>query len=143
MSKTTVEIPYTEIVERVMSLGRINSNAIDKVRGIVNDIYCRDIPVKHDWQFLIASSSITTYGEYKTGNASTVTDSRIVTFSTDAVLVDSMNGRVIKFAGNDVVYQITSFISATSIPKATSFSSSVTSICHLLKAIMTLDIKLP
>ena len=44
MSKNTTEIPYTEIVERVMSLGRVNANAIEKVRGIVQDIYTRDIP---------------------------------------------------------------------------------------------------
>ena len=60
MSKNTSFIPYTEIVERVMSLGRVNPNAVEKVRGIVQDIYTRDIPTKWDWNFLYASSSITT-----------------------------------------------------------------------------------
>ena len=114
MSKTTIELPFTEIVERVMSLGRANANAIEKVRGIVQDIYTRDIPTKHDWQFLFASSAITTYNSFSTGNATVNTGDRIVTFSTDTVLTDSMNGRKIKFSGNEVVYEISSFISATS-----------------------------
>lgn len=108
MSKTTAETPYTEIVERVMSLGRVNQNAIEKVRGIIQDIYTRDIPTKHDWNFLFASSSITTVGEYKTGSVSATTGSDILTFSADAVLIDSMNGRKIKMAGNQVTYEIDS-----------------------------------
>ena len=100
MSKTTIEAPFTEIVERVMSLGRVNQNAIEKVRGIVQDIYTRDIPTKHDWNFLFASSAIVTTGEYKTGNATVNTGDRIVTFSTDTVLIDSMNSRKIKFSFN-------------------------------------------
>lgn len=108
MSKNVTEIPYTEIVERVMSLGRINFNAIEKVRGIVQDIYIRDIPTKHDWNFLMASSSITTTGEYATGNVSATTGSNILTFSSDAVLIDSMNGRKVKLASNEVTYEVDS-----------------------------------
>jgi len=115
LSKTTVEIPYTELVERTMSIGRVNANAIEKVRGIIQDIYTRDIPTKHDWNFLIASSAITTFEEYKTGNVSINTGSRIASFSTDAVMVDSMLGRKIKFSGNEVVYDVTSFMTATSL----------------------------
>jgi len=114
MSKTTTELPFTEIVETVMSLGRVNPNAINRVRGIVNDIYTRDIPTKHDWNFLISSSAITTVPAFTTGNATVTTGSRIVTFSSDVTLIDSMNGRKIKFSGNEVVYEITSFISAQS-----------------------------
>lgn len=115
MSKTTTEVPYTELVERTMSIGRVNANAIEKVRGIIQDIYTRDIPTKWDWNFLFASSALTTVGEFKTGNASATTDSRIVSFSSDAVMIDSMNGRKIKFAGNDVVYDITSFMTVSSL----------------------------
>ena len=114
MSKTTTEVPFTEIVERVMSLGRVNQNAIEKVRGILQNIYTPDIPTKHDWNFLFASSAITTVGEYKTGNATVNTGDRIVIFSSDTVLTDSMNGRKIKFAGNEVVYEISSFAGVTS-----------------------------
>lgn len=115
MSKTTVEIPYTEIIERGMAIGRVNANAIEKFRGIVQDIYLRDIPTKHDWNFLFASSSIVTTGEFKTGNATVNTGSRIVSFSSDAVMIDSMNGRKIKFSGNEVVYDITSFMTVSSL----------------------------
>ena len=115
MSKNTVELPYTEIVERVKSITRSPDNAIEKVRGVVQDIYTRDIPVKHDWTFLFASSSIVTTAEYKTGNASATTGSRIISFSSDAIMIDSMNGRKIKFAGNEVVYEVTSFMAVNSL----------------------------
>lgn len=115
MSKTTTELPYTEIFERVVSLGRVNANAFEKVRGVIQDIATRDIPTKHDWTFLIVSSGITTVEEYKTGLATATTDSRIVTVSADATLTDAMVGRKIKLIGNEVVYQITSFIAAQSI----------------------------
>lgn len=125
MSKTTTEIPYTEIVERVMSLGRVNPNAIEKVRGVIQDIYTRDIPTKHDWTFLFVSSAITTIGEFKTGNATVTTDGRIVSFSSDAVMIDSMNGRKIKFAGNEVVYDVTSFMAVNSLQILPSFQGDV------------------
>ena len=35
MAKNIQEIPYTEITERALSLGRLASNAIEKVRQIV------------------------------------------------------------------------------------------------------------
>jgi len=115
MSKNQAVTPYTELVERVMSLGRVNPNAIEKVRGIVQDIYIRDIPTKWDWQFLFSSSSIVTTPQFNTGNASVNTGSRIVSFSSDAVMIDSMNGRKIKFSGNEVVYDVTSFMAVNSL----------------------------
>src|SRR3990167_1716690 len=108
MSKNTVELPYTEIVERVKSITRSPDNAIEKIRGVVQDMYTRDIPTKHDWTFLMASSAITTVGEYKTGNVSATTGSNILTFSSDVVLIDSMNSRKIKMSGNQVTYEIDS-----------------------------------
>ena len=124
MPKNTSFIPYKEIVERVMSLGRVNANAVGKVRGIIQDIYSRDIPTKWDWNFLIASSSIVTTGEYRTGNATATTGSNIVHFSSDTVLIDSMNGRKIKFAGNEVVYQINSFAGVNSLQILPEFQGS-------------------
>lgn len=115
MSKNTVEIPYTEGVERVMSLGRVNANAIEKVRGIFQDIYTRDIPTKHDWQFLFSSSAITTTAQYNAGNASVNTGSNVISFSTDVTATSDMVGRKIKFAGNEVVYDISSFMTAQSL----------------------------
>lgn len=108
MSKNTVELPYTEIVERVKSITRSPDNAIEKIRGVVQDMYTRDIPTKHDWTFLMASSAITTVGEYKTGTVSATTGSNILTFSSDVVLINSMNRRKVKLAGNQVTYEIDS-----------------------------------
>lgn len=122
MSKTTKEIPYTELVERVISISRANQSSIEKVRGIVQDIYTRDIPIKYDWNFLFSSSSIVTTSEYITGNASVNTGSRVVSFSTDAVMIDSMNRRRIKFSGDSTVYEITSFYSANSLQISPEFS---------------------
>lgn len=108
MSKNTTELPYTEITERVMSLGRVNPNAREKVRGIIQDMYTRDIPTKFDWSFLFASSAITTVAESKVGTVNATTGSNVLTFSSDAVIIDSMNGRKIKLAGNQVTYEIDS-----------------------------------
>ncbi len=115
MAKNITKIPYTELQERVIEIARVPENGKSKVRGLIQDVYAREIASKFDWNFLMVSSSITTYPEYKTGNATINTGSRIVTFSTDTILIDSMNGRKIKFVGNEVVYEITSFISVTSI----------------------------
>lgn len=112
MSKNQIEIPYTEIVERVASLGRTNANAIEKVRGVVQDIYTRDIPTKHDWTFLQANSSIVTTAEYKTGTVSATTGSNLITFSSDVTVTAGMVGRKVKLSGNEVVYQIDSFSTA-------------------------------
>ena len=93
MSKTTTEIPYVELIERGMSIGRVNPNAIEKFRGIVQDIYTRDIPTKHDWTFLFANSSIVTIEEYKTGTVSATTGNQVASFSSDAALTADMVGR--------------------------------------------------
>ena len=115
MSKLTTEIPFTELVERVVSLGRANQNAYEKVRGIVQDIYTRDIPTKHDWQFLFASSAITTTEEYKTGTVSINTGTQGAGFSSDVSATAAMVGRKIKFSGNEVVYDVNSFMGTTSL----------------------------
>jgi len=47
-------------VERVQKLARVGDNTVEKIRGVVNDIYCREIPAKFDWTFLITGSSLTT-----------------------------------------------------------------------------------
>lgn len=113
MSKTTTEIPYTELVERVIEICRLNYNAIGKARGVVQDIYTRDIPTKWDWTFLFASSAITTIAQYNVGTVSATTGQDTVSFSSDVVLIDSMNRRKIKFTSNQTVYEITSIGTAT------------------------------
>lgn len=107
MSKNITAIPYTELVERVMGLARVAPNEVEKVRGIIQDVYTREIPAKHDWNFLIVSSSFVTIADYDTGTATINTDATAVTFSSDVSLTAGFTGRKIKFSNNDAVYDFT------------------------------------
>lgn len=106
MSKNTRELPFTEIVERVSENMRIRSDQEKKVRGIINDVYVRDIPRKEDWSFLVVSSTVTTVEEYTTGNATINTGGTTITFSSTFVASSSFIGRQIKISGNDYVYEL-------------------------------------
>lgn len=120
MAKNISEIPYTEIVERGMALARVPDNARGKFRGVVQDVYVREIPTKYDWKFLEAESSITTTGEYKSGNININTGSVAATFSSDVSLTSGFTGRRLKVYGNDVVYGVT-FSNTTAATLAPSF----------------------
>ena len=115
MSKNIREIPLTEMVERIHELARIREEVSKKVRGVVNDIYVRDIPRKEDWSFLIATSSLTFIQEYTTGNATINTSGSTVTFSSTVTVDSTMIGRKIKFASNDYVYNVSGLSSSTGI----------------------------
>jgi len=104
MAKNTDIIPFTEICERALRLARVPDNVMSKVRGVVNDVYCREIGNKWDWNFLLVSSSVTATPNYNTGTVSINTGSQSAVFSSDATLDSSFSGRKIKFSGNDVVY---------------------------------------
>lgn len=106
MAKNTTKIPYTELQERVIELARVPENAKRKARGVIQDVYTREIPSKFDWNFLITSSGITTIEEYNTGTLSINTGDTTVTFGT-ATIDSSMNGRKLKISGNPVVYNFT------------------------------------
>lgn len=122
MSKNISDLPYTEIVERGMNLGRLPGNATQKFRGVVQDVYVREITTKFDWNFLMAESSITTTAEYKQGSITINTGATAATFSSDVVLDASFTGRRIKIFGNDVVYGL-SFTNTTAATLAPSFQS--------------------
>lgn len=107
MSKNITAIPYTELQERVSSLSRVSENTKEKVRGVIQDVYTREIALKFDWDFLIASSSLITIAEHKLGTVSVNTGDTALTFSSDAALTAAMTGRKIKLSGNDVVYTFT------------------------------------
>ena len=107
MSKNTQEIPFTELVERGASLIRVSPDSWGRLRGVLQDVYLRELTTKWDWNFLFVSSAITTIQQYNTGTASINTDSNSVTFSSDAILTAAMTGRKIKFDGNDAVYDFT------------------------------------
>lgn len=114
MSKNISEIPVTEIVERSKQISRVGSNTDSKVRGVIQDIYLRDMMAKHDWNFLMVESSFTTIEKYDTGTVTINTGDTAVQ-GTDTVWTADMVGRKIKFTGNDAVYDIITFGATTSI----------------------------
>lgn len=114
MSKNISEIPVTEINERAKSLSRSGRNTDSKIRGVVQDVYLREIPAKFDWNFLLVSSGLTTESEYKTGTVSINTGATSAVFSSDTVITAGMVGRKFNVSGDGVVYEITSMSSTTS-----------------------------
>lgn len=107
MAKNIVEIPFSELVERVSELARERPDVKQKIRGIVNDMYTREIPRKEDWSFFLVSSSITLVPEYTTGNVTATTGNTALVFSSDVVLTQSNNGTKIKITGNGYLYDFT------------------------------------
>ena len=106
MSKTTTELPFTELVERVIEITRAEAeNGQSRARGAINDAYCREIPSKEDWSFLLASSSLTTEPRYATGTVTVNTQQTNCVFSTDASVPTALSPARIKFSGNDNVYE--------------------------------------
>jgi len=107
MSKNVSDLPFTEVVERAIELGRVREEVRGKVRGIVNDIYVRDIPQKEDWSFLMGRSTLTLTAEYTTGNATATTGGTSVTFDSSVTIESAFTGRRLKLSGNDYVYDLT------------------------------------
>ena len=113
MSKTTAELPFTELAERAAQIARLEQDD-SRVRGAVNDVYVRELPRKEDWSFLIVSSALTCADEYRTGNAAVVnTLGTVFTLSSDTAIDGTFTGRKIKFATNPNVYVITSAAGTT------------------------------
>lgn len=121
MSKNLEGIPFTEIVERSSELARESADVEKKVRGIVNDVYVRELPRKEDWSFLLASSALTLIQRYNTGTVTANTGATSVTFSTDVTITSAMTGRRLRVDGNDYIYNVT-FQSATSLTISPPFS---------------------
>lgn len=105
MAKNITEIPFTEIVERVGDIARERVDSRSKVRGVINDMYTRELPRKSDWNFFLAQSTITVQGQYNTGTITATTGSTTVTFDSTVVLTQSNNLWWVKINGNDYVYQ--------------------------------------
>ena len=120
MAKNISEIPYTEGVERALELSRGNQNEKQKIRGIMQDVYVREVSSKFDWEFMIASSGITTTAQYAQGTCSVNTGDTTVVFSSDNVLTSAFTGRKFRITGNDVVYSVT-FLNTTALTINPSF----------------------
>ncbi len=124
MAKNIAQIPFTEIRERVNSLGRTARQTDSKVRGVIQDLYIHEIPSLHDWNFLLNESSITTTDKYNTGTCSINTQGSTVTFSSDVTITSGMVGRKIKISGNETVYRITAMEGSTGVTINPSFEGS-------------------
>lgn len=106
-------LPYEELIEKISKLARDDAeNSRPKIRGVIQNLYLREIPRKYDWSFLLASTSLSLNGEYKTGTVSATTGSPSLVFN-GATLTASMVGRKIKVGNGDGVYDIQS-VSGTS-----------------------------
>lgn len=114
MARNTDHIPVTEIIERVGTLGKSNVGSMERIRGVTQDVYCREIPAKHDWNFLFVSSSLTSVEEFVTGTGSVNTGNSNVTF-VGAIITSDMLGRRIWFTGDGAGYDITGFISSSDL----------------------------
>lgn len=116
MGNLTSTTPFTELWERLLSMGRIDSpNNEDFARGIINDVYTRVLPRMTDWHPIINSDNLTMVARYNTGTlavdaAGTTVTGTGTTWTTVMVATD---GYKIKIAGNDNVYTFT-YVSATS-----------------------------
>jgi len=109
-------IPFTELYERLLNLGRIDSpNNSDYAKGIVNDSYTRTLPRVEDWDAIITESTLTTVATYKTGTIAVTVGSTAVTGTgttfTSAMIAE--NGYKVKFSGNRDIYTF-EYVSATS-----------------------------
>ena len=121
MAKNIEGMPFTEIVERASELARESADVEKKIRGITNDIYVRELPIKEDWSFLLASSALTLIERYNTGTVTATTGGTNVVFSTDVTITSAMTGRRLRVSGNDYIYNVT-FESATSLTISPPFS---------------------
>lgn len=121
MAKNIEGMPFTEIVERVSELGRERADVEKKIRGIVNDVYVRELPIKEDWSFLLVSSALTLIERYNTGTVTAVTGATQVLFSSDATMTADFTGRRLRVDGNDYVYNVT-YVAANSLAISPPFS---------------------
>jgi hypothetical protein len=108
------EIPVTEIVERTQKLARVGEDTLDKIRGVVTDVYVREIPAKFDWTYLITGSSLTTSSEIHDGTITMTTGDKNVVLSSGTFPSDCA-GWKIKFGGNDTAYDVIAYLSTTSV----------------------------
>ena len=64
-------IPFTELYERLLNLGRIDSpNNRDYAKGIINDSYTRTLPRVEDWQMIVIEDNLQMVNVETAGTAS-------------------------------------------------------------------------
>jgi hypothetical protein len=130
MGNLASTIPFTELWERLLTMGRVDvPNNEDYAKGLINDTYTRTLPRIADWDPLVKESYLTMATYYNTGTATVAAGATAVTGVgttwTSGML--ATDGYKIKFSGNDNVYDFT-YVGATSgtISPALSQATSIT-----------------
>jgi hypothetical protein len=101
--------PFTKIVEDVMLEVRENSSEVtveNKYKRRVNDIYCRDLFSRNDFDFMSRVGSLLIPAGYSTGAVSVLAGGTTVT-GTGTTWTASMTGYKIRFYGNADIYVFT------------------------------------
>jgi hypothetical protein len=129
-------IPFTELWERLLTMGRIDSpNNVDYAKGIINDVYVRTLPRIADWNPIIVESNLSMSASYNTGSATITAGSTSVT-GTGTVWTTAMlavDGYKISFAGNDNIYSFTRLTNTTgTISPALSGDQSLTNVNYTI-----------
>jgi len=132
MGNLSNTIPFTELWERLLTMGRIDSpNNVDYAKGIINDVYVRTLPRIADWNPIIVESNLSMSASYNTGSATITAGSTSVT-GTGTVWTTAMlavDGYKISFAGNDNIYSFTRTADTTgTISPALSGDQSLTNV---------------
>jgi len=124
-SVITGVIPFTELYERLLNLGRIDSpNNSDFAKGIINDSYTRTLPRVEDWSVIITDDNLKMVAAYNTGTVSvTVGSTALVGVGTTfTATMTAANGYKIKISGARDIYKFT-YASATTATISPSLSS--------------------
>ena len=108
-------IPFTELYERLLNLGRIDSpNNSDYAKGIINDSYTRSLPRAEDWNAIVTDDTLQMVATYTTGTVAVTVGSTTIT-GTGTTFTSGMvsaNGYKIKISGNRDIYKF-DYVSAT------------------------------
>jgi hypothetical protein len=109
------EIPFTELYERLLNLGRIDSpNNSDYAKGLINDSYTRTLPRLQDWNTMIKEDTLVMVPTYDTGTVSVNAGSTSLT-GVGTTFTSSMTaaaGYKITIQGNPDIYTF-EYVSAT------------------------------
>ncbi len=109
-------IPFTELYERLLNLGRIDSpNNADYAKGIVNDSYTRTLTRVEDWQMIVLEDNLQMVDVEKAGTITATVASTSVTGvgTTFTSAMTAEEGFKIKFTSNRDVYKFDFLTSTT------------------------------
>lgn len=109
-------IPFTELYERLLNLGRIDSpNNTDFAKGLINDSYTRTLPRVEDWDMMIKEDNLRMIPTVSDGTVSVTVGSTTVT-GVGTIFTASMTveeGYRLTIQGNRDIYGF-EFVSSTS-----------------------------